>query len=116
MEGGYMRMQPRSSRRISALPVGGGFRPPRTDTMNSQRRVSMHVAPGTVDRSPLLGLAGDNSPEGREDEREYEDGRDHLAHATSVAETTPDHTQHTAHNFYLWGCCRALPLPVAGSK
>ena len=46
---------------------------------------------------------------------EYEDGRDHLAHATSVAETTPDHTQHTARNFFLWGCCRALPLPVAGS-
>ena len=84
--------------------------------MNSQRRVAMHVAPRTVNRSPLLELAGDNSPEGREDEREYEDGRDHLAHATSVAETTPDHTQHTAHNFFLWGCCRALPLPVAGSK
>ena len=66
--------------------------------MNSQRRVAMHVAPRTVNRSFLLGLAGGNSPEGRVDEREYEDGRDHLAHAASVAETTPGHTQHTAHN------------------
>ena len=99
----------RSPRRISALP-------PRTDTMNSQRRVAMHVAPRTVNRPLLLELAGDNSPEGREDERGYEDGRDHLAHATSVAETAPDHTQHTARNFFIWGCCRALPLPVAGSN
>ena len=69
--------------------------------MNSQRRVAMHVAPRTVNRSLLLELAGDNSPESREDKREYEDGRDHLAHATSVAETAPDHTQHTARNMGL---------------
>ena len=104
---------------LSASHLGSARRrrlPPRTGTINSQRRVAMHVAPRAVNRSLLLELAGDNSPEGRADEREYEDGRDHLAHATSVAETTPDHTQHTAHNLFLWVCCRALPLPVAGSK
>ena len=69
--------------------------------MNSQRRVAMHVAPRTANRSFLLELAGDNSPEGREDEREYEDGRDHLANATSVAEAAPDHTQHTVRNLGL---------------
>ena len=57
----------------------------------------MHVAPRAVNRSLLLELAGDNSPEGREDEREYEDGRDHLAQATSAAEiATWPRTEHCA--------------------
>ena len=103
------------SSRHPAFPVGGGrLAAPARPIASAVCPFTTH--PRAVNMSLLLELERDKTARRAKGVKEKrEDGRGHLDHATSVAETAYLHTAHCASQFSPLGC-RALTLPMAGSK